>query len=210
VLLRGKKRELLIDAFVTKSRIKFPFRATLNVTERGNIFYEQEGKIYAHVAYGYFAVAGAVGGICFTILLAVRRNLPDNFQPLHLDNIRLGGRTSAGVHRKPVRKKIRLRKGKAYELSCNLYRGTHHFHIPLRSAAAAGLYLYFAEEKRTEKEPHSFNAVGFVAGFIRSFSCFLGVFASSAGGFLIRHKTAVNLITGAIVNIVRLKLFRRC
>lgn len=59
--------------------------------------------------------------------------------------------------------------------------------------------LYFAGgETRGRKGRSLLNAVGFVAGFTVVFML-LGIFASGIGSLLIRHQTAVNLITGAIV-----------
>ena len=59
--------------------------------------------------------------------------------------------------------------------------------------------LYFAGENGVKKKGKTMaNAFGFVLGFTLMFAL-LGLFAGLLGGFLIRYKTTVNIITGAIV-----------
>ena len=59
--------------------------------------------------------------------------------------------------------------------------------------------LYFAGDQQEGKRDRTLgNALGFVLGFTALF-VLLGLFAGSLGGLLTRHKTAVNLVTGAIV-----------
>jgi cytochrome c-type biogenesis protein len=59
--------------------------------------------------------------------------------------------------------------------------------------------MYFAGGKTSEKKGRALvNSAGFVLGFTTIFVLF-GLFASTIGGFLVRYKTTVNLVTGAIV-----------
>jgi len=63
--------------------------------------------------------------------------------------------------------------------------------------------LYFAggstgDNAEGKKSKVFVNALGFVLGFTAVFVA-LGALASAIGGLLIQHKTAVNIITGAIV-----------
>ena len=59
--------------------------------------------------------------------------------------------------------------------------------------------LYFAGDQQEGRRDRTLgNALGFVLGFTALF-VLLGLFAGSLGGLLTRHKTAVNLVTGAIV-----------
>lgn len=58
---------------------------------------------------------------------------------------------------------------------------------------------YFAgQAEDNDKKRTLRNAVGFVLGFTLMFML-LGAFAGTVGSFLIRYKTAVNLVTGIIV-----------
>ena len=61
---------------------------------------------------------------------------------------------------------------------------------------------YFANGQNNRKKT-VVNALGFVAGFTIVFVC-MGAFAGAIGSLLQRYKTAVNLITGAIVIILGL------
>lgn len=59
--------------------------------------------------------------------------------------------------------------------------------------------MYFAGNGiESKKSKVILNAVGFVLGFT-IFFILLGVFASAVGSFLIEYKTALNIVTGAIV-----------
>ena len=59
--------------------------------------------------------------------------------------------------------------------------------------------LYFAGDQQEGRRDRTLgNALGFVLGFTALF-VLLGLFAGSLGGLLTRHRTAVNLVTGAIV-----------
>jgi cytochrome c-type biogenesis protein len=59
--------------------------------------------------------------------------------------------------------------------------------------------MYFAGNGiESKKSKAILNAVGFVLGFT-IFFILLGVFASAVGSFLIEYKTALNIVTGAIV-----------
>lgn len=61
--------------------------------------------------------------------------------------------------------------------------------------------LYFAGGKTGGRKGRALvNAAGFVLGFTIIFVLF-GLFASAIGGFLVRYKTVVNLVTGAVVVI---------
>lgn len=61
---------------------------------------------------------------------------------------------------------------------------------------------YFANEKNDKKNTLK-NAIGFVLGFSIVFVC-LGAFAGVLGGFLQRHKTMLNIVTGLIVVVLGL------
>lgn len=76
--------------------------------------------------------------------------------------------------------------------------------------------LYFAgAEEKTKQRSIVMNALGFILGFTLLF-VLLGAFAGSIGALLVRHQTAVNLISGLIVivfglsylGVFRLNLFR--
>ena len=58
---------------------------------------------------------------------------------------------------------------------------------------------YFAgSDKEKSGEKTLFNALGFVLGFTIVFVA-LGAFASTVGSFLVKYKTAVNIVTGLVV-----------
>ena len=59
--------------------------------------------------------------------------------------------------------------------------------------------LYFAGDQQEGKRDRTLsNALGFVLGFTILF-VLLGLFAGTLGSLLVRHKTVVNLVTGAVV-----------
>ncbi len=60
------------------------------------------------------------------------------------------------------------------------------------------IYVSYFAGGDEEKKPVLKRAICFVLGFTLVFSA-MGVFAGTLGGFLTRYRTAVNIITGAIV-----------
>ena len=60
------------------------------------------------------------------------------------------------------------------------------------------IYVYYFAGKTEKKENVFTKSLCFVLGFTAVF-CLLGVFAGTLGSFLVKYKTAVNIITGAIV-----------
>lgn len=77
------------------------------------------------------------------------------------------------------------------------------------------IYVSYFAGQTQKKSKTAARAAAFVLGFTVIF-CLMGVFAGAVGGMLQKHRTAVNLVCGAIViffgltylDVIKLRLFR--
>ena len=65
------------------------------------------------------------------------------------------------------------------------------------------VYISYFAANTNKKHSTVFRALGFVLGFTLVF-CILGLFAGTVGAFLIKYRTAVNIISGLIVILLGL------
>ena len=65
------------------------------------------------------------------------------------------------------------------------------------------VYISYFAANTNKKHSTVFRALGFVLGFTLVF-CILGLFAGTVGAFLIKYRTAVNIISGLVVILLGL------